>query len=121
MGFRNDLGVEWSFPAPSHSQDSLLYDKWVSGDYWERNRVAHSERPDLPERHRCRVMQLRGELLPPDGAPWVTVREAMDGLPDPRDPDASRTVAKSKVRPGARTISGAPGGPLDEPPNAKSG
>jgi DNA (cytosine-5)-methyltransferase 1 len=40
VGFRADLGVEWSFPDATHSQDALLVDQWVTGDYWERHRIA---------------------------------------------------------------------------------
>ena len=39
VGFRNDIGPEWSFPLPTHSLDALLYDQWVTGDYWERHKV----------------------------------------------------------------------------------
>ncbi len=37
VGIRSDLGVEFSFPEPTHNEDALLHDKWVSGDYWERH------------------------------------------------------------------------------------
>ncbi|MYC60887.1 MAG: DNA (cytosine-5-)-methyltransferase, partial [Gammaproteobacteria bacterium] len=35
VGFRSDLGIEWSFPAPTHSREALLWDQWRTGKYWE--------------------------------------------------------------------------------------
>jgi len=34
VGFRSDLGVEWSFPKPTHGLDALLHSQWVTGEYW---------------------------------------------------------------------------------------
>ena len=36
-GVRRDLGVTLSPPAPSHSRQRLLWDQWVTGDYWKRH------------------------------------------------------------------------------------
>ncbi len=45
VGFRSDLELAWSFPAPTHSREELLFDQWVSGEYWERHRVPRRQRP----------------------------------------------------------------------------
>ena len=40
VAFRSDLGVNWSFNAnvkPTHSLERLIWDKWVTGDYWEEH------------------------------------------------------------------------------------
>ena len=42
VGFRSDLEVEWKFPAPTHSMDSLLRTMWATGEYWERHRIPRS-------------------------------------------------------------------------------
>lgn len=39
VGFRQDLNAHWSFPQPTHSQESLLYSQWVTGDYWQRHGI----------------------------------------------------------------------------------
>lgn len=114
-GFRSDLGVEWSFPAATHSQDSLLHEQWVSGAYWERNQIPSAEKPCAPRKLLSRIEMLRRELIPPDGKPWVTVREALSGLPDPREPDAWRAVANHRLTVGAKSYAGHTGSPLDEP------
>ena len=31
VGFRCDQNLEWSFPKPTHSQDALLWNQWVTG------------------------------------------------------------------------------------------
>lgn len=40
VGIREDLGIEWNFPSPSHSSDALNWDKYVTGEYWTRHRMA---------------------------------------------------------------------------------
>lgn len=48
VGFRSDLGAQWSFPDPTHTLDALLVDQWVTGDYWERHKVSTRQRPPSP-------------------------------------------------------------------------
>lgn len=36
VGFRSDVDAHWDFPAPTHSQEALLFDQCVSKAYWER-------------------------------------------------------------------------------------
>jgi len=117
VGFRADLGVEWSFPNPTHSQDALLCDQWVTGEYWERHRIARKKRPTVPQRLRKKI-----ELLKSDGllslfeprAAWRTVRDALVGLPDPSAGDAAGWYNHEQNQ-GARSYVGHTGSPLDEP------
>lgn len=111
VGFRSDLNLDWSFPAATHSQESLLLDKWVSGEYWERHRIAKHKRPPAPG-------LLRERLVPgwfgPDTKPWLTVRDALAGLPEPGRGEAIRYL-NHRLVPGARVYPGHTGSPLDEP------
>jgi len=34
VGFRSDLGIEWNFKDGDHTQEALLFDQYVSGEYW---------------------------------------------------------------------------------------
>ena len=116
VGFRSDLGVEWSFPDETHSFDALLRDQWVTGDYWERHKISKRKRPALSERYQERVGKLKAEQLlfePPD-KPWRTVRDAIADLPDPRREDCSG-YNNHEHNPGARRYTGHTGSPLDEP------
>ena len=109
VGFRSDLAVKWSFPKPTHSFDALLYDQFVTGDYWKRH---GKRRVAIPERHIGRVS--RFGLFPPDTQPWRTVRDALAGLPDPRSRSA-KGVFNHRFQDGARAYSGHTGSPLDLP------
>ncbi|XKH01609.1 DNA cytosine methyltransferase [Marinobacter nauticus] len=114
VGFRADLGVEWSFPKATHSYDSLLRDQWVTGEYWDRHGIAKSERPVLPARLENRVRRLSSELLPSEEKPWRTVRDALRGVPDPRCPE-SQIYRNHRFQDGAKVYPGHTGSPLDLP------
>lgn len=114
VGFRSDLGVEWSPPDTTHSLDALLYDKWVTGDYWERHRIPKSCRPAVPERQIKRVEKLGNSVLPNVHKPWRTVRDALVDVPDPREEGAS-FFRDHKFQDGARVYKGHTGSPLDLP------
>jgi len=111
VAFRSDLGVKWRFPRETHSEDALIYEKYVTGAYW--NRVGLSERKTIPEQLRMRVARLRTRF-PPEEKPWRTVREALAGLPDPVK-DGSGQFFNHVHNPGARSYPGHTGSPLDEP------
>lgn len=113
VGFRSDLGARWNFPAETHSEDSLLRSQWITGEYWDRHKVAKRARPVLAGRQSARVDKLRDMLI--DGKqPWLSVRDALIGLPDP-EKDPRNGVANHVVNPGARSYPGHTGSPLDEP------
>lgn len=114
IGFRSDLGIEWSFPKETHGMDALLHDQWVSGRYWERHGVAVKKRPVMPERVELRVRKLRDGRLPVDTLPWRTVRDALMGLPDP-ETRAARDFQDHRFQAGARVYPGHTGSPLDLP------
>lgn len=112
VGFRADLGIEWSFPDPTHSQDALIWEQTRGQEYWERHAVPRRQRsmhPRLAERSKLLTAQ-------PRLAAWRTVRDAIAGLPDPeREPKAATNYLNHKFQPGARSYQGHTGSPLDEP------
>ena len=115
VGFRSDLGVEWSFPEGEHTEDALLRSQWLSGDYWERHRIAKKDRPKLSERQLARVERLRTDYLFRTGEkPWLTVRDATSDLPDP-ETKPTNGVTNHTLNIGARSYPGHTGSPLDEP------
>lgn len=113
-GFRDDQGVEWSFPAETHSLDALLYDQWISGVYWDKHEVAKRRRPAMPDAVKGRVERLRnlGESL--FQRPWRTVRDALHGLPDP-EKRMDSPFHNHRFQPGAKSYPGHTGSPLDLP------
>ena len=115
VGFRADLGIQWSFPEETHSEDALLAAKWITGEYWERHEVAERQRPKLEDRLAARVERLkRGELFGEGRAPWLTVRDAISDLPDPEKLPGSK-IPNHRFNPGARSYTGHTGSPFDEP------
>lgn len=112
VGFREDLGIEWSFPEETHSIEALLWSQVQSQTYWEKHKVGRTERT---LDHRC---QSRGLKLveKPQTKPWVTVRDAIGDLPDPEhDVEAAARRFNHRFQGGARSYPGHTGSPLDEP------
>lgn len=114
VGFRADLGIEWSFPRPTHSFDALLRSQWVTGDYWDRHRIATNRRPDVSDRLLGRIQRLASELFPFEEKPWRTVRDALQGVPNPRLARA-HDFRNHRFQDGARVYPGHTGSPLDLP------
>ncbi len=114
VGFRSDLGVEWSFPKPSHSYEALLHAQWVTGEYWDRHRVPRTLRPEYPARLDRKIRSLASSLLPQDARPWRTVRDALADLPDPRV-NHSSLFRNHGFQDGAKSYKGHTGSPLDLP------
>lgn len=114
VGIRDDLGIEWSFPKETHSEERLLWDKFVSGEYWERNRVAKSkrEKPDDNLKKRIEILKNKYGFFSPDKNPWQTIREALIDLPDPRSKGFN---SEHIFREGARIYPGHTGSYIDEP------
>ena len=111
VGFRADLGIEWSFPEASHSLDALAWNQ-VRGDYWDRHKVQKANR--ITSQRLARLADRLDEK--PTLSAWRTVRDAFDGLPDPElNPRKASAFLNHRFQPGARTYPGHTGSPLDEP------
>lgn len=115
VGIRADLGAEFCFPRGRHSQEALLHDKWISGEYWERHRVAKARRAKTPDRQKSRIEHLRGERRELLGRPWRTVRDAIHDLPKIKVGEYSSKIANHYLNPGARSYPGHDGSAWDEP------
>ncbi len=112
VGFRADLGIEWSFPEKTHDQDALFWSQWRTGEYWEIHKIATRQRPE-GGKGLVRAMSLKA---PPHPWPWRTIRDAISDLPDPEtEPDAAAQYDNHRFQPGARRYPGHTGSPLDEP------
>lgn len=112
VGFRSDLGIEWSFPTATHSQDALLWSQWRDGEYWDRHKVIKRQRPQSPKA-RARALSLFDATLL---KPWRTVRDVIADLPDPElQPRRAAEIPNHRFQPGARSYTGHTGSPLDEP------
>lgn len=112
VGLRSDQRKAWHFPAQSHSRDALLWEKWRSGEYWERHQIALKDRR-LNEQERARAWRLDTK---PEESAWLTVRDAIADLPDPElEPAVASNFNDHRLQVGARSYPGHTGSPLDEP------
>jgi len=114
VGTRADLGVNWSFPVETHSEDRLLWEMYVSGEYWKRHHVPKSERAPMAEPLQEKVARLKGKygMFEPEQLPWRTIRDALQGIPDPQ---AQHGIDDHVFHDGARTYPGHTGSDIDWP------
>lgn len=111
FGVRSSEGVAPNPMVATHSRDRLLWDQYVTGEYWTRHGLARRSTPRLRQ-DQARVARLRAEGVAPTKRPWVTVR---DILADLGEPNGKRNhVGQS----GARVYPGHTGSPLDLPAKA---
>ncbi|MEI6758727.1 MAG: DNA cytosine methyltransferase [Chlorobium sp.] len=114
VGTRSDLSLSWSFPLTTHSEERLLWDMYVTGDYWERHKVPNSLRPESDAMQRERVNRIRDKygMFEPDLLPWQTVRDALFDIPHPK---SDHGIIDHIFHDGARTYPGHTGSDFDWP------
>lgn len=108
VGFRNDLNIQWAFPQKTHSEEALLWDKYVTGDYWNRHHITNPESREVCQAVRNQLMERYG-IWPPELKPWKTMRDAFEGLGEPNG------QGEHSLREGARAYPGHTGSYIDEP------
>ena len=87
VGVRSDIKNDFHYPTPSHSEDRLIWDKYITGTYWDRHKIPKKER-EAPTGHilnRIKRVSARYGLWEPSLLPWVTIRDVLGNLSDPRD------------------------------------
>ena len=112
VGVRRELGIELRAPVPTHSRERLLWDQWVTREYWRRHDMAPPSDEAIPSIDRATVDRLRSSFFAPTTKPWVTVRDALSGLGEPNG------SANHVLQDGARSYAGHTGSPLDHPAKA---
>ena len=111
-GVRRDLGIALEGPVPTHSRERLLWDQWISGDYWTRHGMRMPTGGPSADTDRRVVARLRSIDKRPIETAWRTVRDAIVGLGEPNG-------ANNHIRQdGAKVYPGHTGSPLDEPAKA---
>ena len=107
VGFRSDVDAEWSFPAAGYSGSALLKSQ-SSGEYWDRHGIRQPSNFKLS----------RAQHNDDDKKPWLTVRDALEGMPKPSRGVTAKGWLDHKAQPGARSYPGHTGSLLDEPSKA---
>lgn len=113
VGFRSDLGIQWIPPKADHSREELLYEQWVSGVYWSKNNLIAKNDCPLSSRQLSKI-KLKIETEKKRLRPWLTVREALSGLPSPTT-FSENHFPNNEPRNGAKSYPGHTGSSLDWP------
>lgn len=114
VGIRSDINETWSFPVATHSEERLLWEQYVTGDYWERHKVPKKQRdvPTIALQERIARLKARYGMFAPETKPWLTIRDALSGVPDPR---SNHLIPDHRFRDGARVYPGHTGSAYDCP------
>lgn len=111
VGFRKDLNVDWKFPEATHSEDSLLWEKYVTENYWQRHGTVEI---DVPKQQaivlKHKLLEKYG-MIPPELLPWQTIRDAISDMCDNDGLDSDSL----KQLNGAKGYPGHTGSSIDEP------
>ncbi|MGC3986150.1 MAG: DNA cytosine methyltransferase [Pseudorhodoferax sp.] len=116
MGIRTDVTTEWSFPAPTHSREALVWSKYVSGAYWDRHGEELMADHGQTSSDATALARLLNQMFEPVEQPWLTVRDAIGDLPVPRED--RETIPNHKLRLGARVYPRHTGSSWDKPAKA---
>lgn len=111
-GIRADLGLAPPGLVPSHSRARLVWEQWVTGEYWDRHGIARPA--SVPKQDAALARRLAEAGTAPEDRPWRTVRDALAGLGAPGTGEAANHVLQT----GARAYPGHTGSPLDQPAKA---
>lgn len=104
VGIRSDLGVEYNFPAPTHSLEELVQQQLLTGQYWDERGISPNAF-DLDnvniksKRHGARA-SWQHKLIPL--LPAVTMHDALRDLPaisiDSKGTDTLQHIFKDGCR-----------------------
>lgn len=107
VGVRSNLNKKWSFPSVTHTQEKLLWEQHVTGDYWRKHNIDAVIDKGISER-----LMKRFCISPPSGKSWVTVRDALKNVPQPYE---SHGIGDHIFKDGARVYPGHTGSYIDLP------
>ncbi len=116
VGIRNDLNISWSFPRETHSEDALLWTKYVTQEYWEKHGIKPTENDLLSMTFEKKRLVTKHGFFPPLTQPWVTVRDAIMDLPNPKK--VKDYHPEHYYRGGAKSYAGHTGSDIDKPSKA---
>lgn len=114
VGIQDSLNFEFSFPQATHSQERLLWDKFVTQSYWDKFDIPHSQREQPNARTQKKIEKLKQfyGMFEPTKLPWATVRDVLYDLPDPQQ---AHDISDHQFRGGAKAYPGHTGSFIDEP------
>lgn len=114
VGIRSDLNSDWEFPNGNRNLEKLLWDQYVSGEYWERHGLRGQLNYNFGSTFLKKIEDIRDRysLMPPGGKPWVTMRDVLGALPEP---NSNHAIQDHIFKGGARSYPGHTGSIFDLP------
>ncbi len=115
VGIRADVGKSWSFPQATHSEDRLLWDQYVTRDYWKKHDAAPqtlTSDETLAVAERVSKLKEKYGFFEPTHLAWKTIRDALKDTPSPSD---QHSISDHVFKPGARSYPGHTGSDFDWP------
>ncbi len=116
VGIRNDLNISWCFPDETHSEDALLWSKYVTQEYWGRHGIKPSKEDVLSMDFEKKQLVEKYGFFPPSFKPWQTIRDATIDLPNPQK--VTDYHPEHYYHGGARSYAGHTGSEIDQPSKA---
>jgi DNA (cytosine-5)-methyltransferase 1 len=113
VGVRTDVAMKWEYPRATHSREALIWSKYIDGSYWDLHPTAELVGNDSDVSVLTKLLNRGNE---PEGAPWLTVRDAIGDLPPPAE--GTEPVANHTLRLGARAYPRHTGSLWDSPAKA---
>lgn len=111
-GVRADCGTLPPFPAKTHSAHRLDFDKWITGEYWQRHNLPRPNDDAIPRTVRAKLLEFADAAHPAEEAAWLTCRDAFLGL---GTPSFEAKVSGHEPRGAGKQYEGHTGSPIDEP------
>lgn len=116
VGIRSDLKIAWSFPEETHSEEALLWSKYVTGEYWAKHNIQPTSSDLLSIDIEKKRLVAKHGFFPPTLMPWLTIRDAIIDLPNPNK--VNDFHPEHYYRGGARVYPGHTGSDIDQPSKA---
>ncbi|MGB8416770.1 DNA cytosine methyltransferase [Paraburkholderia sp.] len=111
-GLRLDCGTLSPFPAKTHSARRLDFEKWTTGEYWQRHDLPRPDDDTTARAARAQILEVMYPSQPPEEAAWLTCRDAFLGL---GAPSFDAAPSGHEPRGAGKQYKGHSGSPIDEP------
>lgn len=106
VGIRSDIKNNWQFPEPTHSEERLNWEKYVTGEYWSKHHL-----PSQFDNAIQKKLINKYGIFPPNEKAWLTIRDYLNNnLINPAHPPEDH-----KIREGAKIYPGHSGSYIDNP------
>lgn len=114
VGVQATIKKQWKSPKAEYSEDRLIWDQYITGEYWDKHEIKYPEYSAIDRRMRLKIDRVKHTygMFQPEERPWQTLRDALVGTPDPRE---SRLISDHIFKEGARSYAGHTGSEIDWP------